>query len=420
MKKYKIFTLGCKVNTYESQALKEILDSHGFQESKDEDLSLVIINSCAVTHTAEHKSRQKVSSMSKKYPSAIMVVCGCSSQLHAEKMAEINGVNIVMGNNNHQDIIKLINQYEKEKKTVIAIDENTRKRTFQNIKITNFNEKVRAFVKISDGCNNFCSYCVIPYTRGNLRSRNKEEILCEVRELVKNKYKEIVITGIDSASYGVDLNNSSFNDLLEEIAKIEGVQRLRISSIEASQIDEKFVSILKKHHNIAPHLHIPLQSGCDTVLKRMNRKYNCQNFIEKINYIKKEIPNIALACDVIVGFPGETDEEFFETYNFIKKCGFAFLHIFPYSKRDGTLAAKMDYQVDENVKKYRVNKLLELGKELTENYKNKFIDKEVDVLFESYDNKKKIYHGLTENYLDVFMESEENLINEIVTVVYKN
>lgn len=416
---FKIITLGCKVNSYESQAMKEMLIRNGYEESVSKEADILIVNSCAVTHVAEHKSRQKVSSLAKNNPNSIVIVCGCSSQLHPDKMKDIDNVAIVIGNNNHSEIISLIERFKSEKKQIVEVDRNTRLRTYQRLNISSFSEKIRSFVKIGDGCNNFCSYCIIPYTRGNLRSRDKDEILCEIKTLVSNGYKEVVITGIDSASYGIEFEDYKFNDLLEDITKIENLKRLRISSIEASQMDERFISILKSNEVITPHLHIPLQSGSDTVLKRMRRKYTCDQFYEKVKRIQDEIPLIALACDVIVGFPGETEEEFMETYNFIKKCNFAFLHVFPYSPREGTYAATMKDQVKDHIKKERVARLINLGKELELNYKQKFVGKEVKVLIENYDKKKEKYHGLTPNYLDVYLESDKDLVNEIVTVTYK-
>ena len=416
---FKIITLGCKVNSYESQAMKEMLIRNGYEESVSKEADILIVNSCAVTHVAEHKSRQKVSSLAKNNPNSIVIVCGCSSQLHPDKMKDIDNVAIVIGNNNHSEIISLIERFKSEKKQIVEVDRNTRLRTYQRLNISSFSEKIRSFVKIGDGCNNFCSYCIIPYTRGNLRSRDKDEILCEIKTLVSNGYKEVVITGIDSASYGIEFEDYKFNDLLEDITKIENLKRLRISSIEASQMDERFISILKSNEVITPHLHIPLQSGSDTVLKRMRRKYTCDQFYEKVKRIQDEIPLIALACDVIVGFPGETEEEFMETYNFIKKCNFAFLHVFPYSPREGTYAATMKDQVKDHIKKERVSRLINLGKELELNYKQKFVGKEVKVLIENYDKKKEKYHGLTPNYLDVYLESDKDLVNEIVTVTYK-
>ena len=416
MSSFKIVTLGCKVNSYESQAVREILLNNNYIENDNPDI--IVVNTCAVTSMAEHKSRQKVSSLSKKYPNAIIIVSGCSSQLHVNSYKDITNVKIIIGNNNHQEIISLLNKYKETGNQIINVDRSTRLRTFQNLSITSFDEKVRAFVKIGDGCNNFCSYCIIPYTRGNLRSRNKEEILCEIKSLIQNGYQEIVLTGIDSASYGIEFDNYKFNDLLKDILLIDGLKRLRISSIEASQIDDEFISILKSSSIIAPHLHIPLQSGCDTVLQRMRRKYTCDEFYSKIEKIKQQIPDIALACDVIVGFPGESEEEFNSTFNFIKKCGFAFLHVFPYSPREGTLASTMPNQISNNIKKDRVSKLIELGNTLSKEYQEKFIGKSVSVLIESYNPKTNLYHGLTEHYISCYVSSKEDIINKFVEIKY--
>ena len=418
MKTFLINTLGCKVNAYESQAVKEILLKNGYIERNDKDPDVVIINTCAVTKMAEHKSRQKVSSLAKKYPSSIIVVCGCSSQLHPNSYSQIEGVDIVIGNNNHLEIMTLLEKYNKEHKQQISLDDSTRKRTYQNIKITSFDEKVRAFVKIGDGCDNFCAYCIIPFTRGKLRSRPREEILDEIKALIKNDYKEIVLTGIDSASYGREFDDYKFDDLLEDILKIEGLKRLRISSIEASQITDRFISLMKNNKIVAPHLHIPLQSGSDTVLKRMRRKYTCDEFYKTILKIKTELPDVALACDVIVGFPGESEEEFIETYQFIEKCGFAFLHVFPYSIREGTLAASMKNQIPSAIKKQRVASLIQLGNRLSNEYALKFVGKELEVLVESYDEASGLYKGYSENYLDCYLTSENNVVNQIVKINY--
>lgn len=417
MKSFLITTLGCKVNTYESQAMREMLINHGYLESENPDF--IIVNTCAVTSVAEHKSRQKVSSFAKKHPSSSIIVCGCSSTLHAEDYKKINGVKIILDNNNHEKLLELLEQIDNTSLPLINIDSNTRKRKYQNLKISNFDEQVRAFVKISDGCNNFCSYCVIPFTRGNLRSRDKEEIICEVKRLIANGYQEIVLTGIDSASYATENKDYKFNNLLEDIVKIPNLKRLRISSVEASQLDDDFIKLMKKYPQIAPHLHIPLQSGSDSVLKRMHRKYTCDEFYQKIKKIKEEIPDVALACDVIVGFPQETEEEFNQTYEFIKKCGFSFLHVFPYSRREGTLASTMPKQIDDKTKKERVNRLIKLGAELKLAYQKKFVDKELNVLIESYDKKLNLYHGLSDNYLDCYIKSENNIINSFVKIIYK-
>lgn len=420
MKYYKCFSLGCKVNTYETQAVCQILNEHGYHESKDDQCDLIVINTCAVTLTSESKSRQKIRSLRSKYPNAILFVMGCYSQLHSEEVIAIEGVDIVIGTSKRNEIISLIEKFETNKKQIVNVEVNNRNQKYECLNISSYNENTRAFLKIQDGCNNFCSYCVIPYVRGNIRSRSKEDILSEVERLVENGYQEIVLTGIDMASYGEDLNNeTSFNDLIRSILKHnKNLKRLRISSLEASLIDDEFISLLNEFPQIARHLHIPLQSGSKEVLKRMNRKYTKEQFLENLTKIRKAIPEIALACDVIVGFPGETEEEFEETYSFIKECGFNYLHVFPYSIRPGTVAAKMKNQVNPQVKKERVARLIELGNDLKEEYESKFVGREVDVIVETYNPKTNLFKGYSSNYLEVHLSSKNDVRGKYLKVIY--
>jgi threonylcarbamoyladenosine tRNA methylthiotransferase MtaB len=420
MKYYKCFSLGCKVNTYETQAVCQILNEHGYHESKDDQCDLIVINTCAVTLTSESKSRQKIRSLRSKYPNAILFVMGCYSQLHGEEVIAIEGVDIVIGTSKRNEIISLIEEFETNKKQIVNVEVNNRNQKYECLNISSYNENTRAFLKIQDGCNNFCSYCVIPYVRGNIRSRSKEDVLSEVDRLVENGYQEIVLTGIDMASYGEDLNNeTSFNDLIRSILKHnKNLKRLRISSLEASLIDDEFISLLNEFPQIARHLHIPLQSGSKEVLKRMNRKYTKEQFLENLIKIRKAIPEIALACDVIVGFPGESEEEFEETYSFIKECGFNYLHVFPYSIRPGTVAAKMKNQVNPQVKKERVARLIELGNDLKEEYESKFVGREVDVIVETYNPKTNLFKGYSSNYLEVHLSSENDVRGKYLKVIY--
>ena len=421
MKLYKTLSLGCKVNTYEIQAIKELLDANGYQESKTDECSLFIINTCAVTQVGEQKSRQMIRKSISKYPNATIVVMGCYSQLHEEVVKEIEGVDIVLGTTNRSKIVELVEQFEKEQKQICLVNKENRKEEYECLKITSYSENTRAFIKIQDGCNNFCSYCIIPYTRGNFRSRPKEEIFEEVKSLCDRGFLEIVLTGIDSAGYGKEFKDCKyrFNDLLKEIIEREPrLKRIRISSMEESELDDEFISILKNNPVVAPHLHIPLQSGSAGVLSRMRRKYNKEQFLSTINKIKEAVPNIALACDVIVGFPGETEEEFVECMEFIKECGFHYLHVFPYSIRPGTPASKMPNQVDPRIKKERVHRLIALGEELKEKYENKFLNQDLNVIVETYNPKTKLYHGLSDNYIDVSIKSDEDILGKYMTVKY--
>ena len=422
MKFYKTLALGCKVNTYEIQAIKELLDKNGYQESHDDRCDVFLINTCAVTQVGEQKSRQMIRKAIKNYPSAIHIVMGCYSQLHPEIVKDIEGTSIVLGTTNRSKIIELLKEYEENNNQIVLVNKENRKEEYECLKITSYSENTRAFIKIQDGCNNFCSYCIIPYTRGNFRSRPKEEIFNEIKELCDHGFLEIVLTGIDSAGYGKEFKDSSyrFNDLLKDIIDREPrLKRIRISSMEESELDDEFIEILKNNPVVAPHLHIPLQSGSETVLKRMRRKYNKEQFKSTIDKIKKAVPNIALACDVIVGFPGETEEEFVECMEFIKECGFNYLHVFPYSIRQGTPASKMENQVDPKIKKERVHRLIELGEKLKEEYESQFINKELNVIVETYNPKTKLYQGYSDNYIDVKIESEENILGKYISVIYK-
>ena len=420
MKYYKTYTLGCKVNTYETQAVCELLDKNGYEESHDDRCDLIVVNTCAVTLTSESKSRQKIRALKKEYPNATVFVMGCFAQLHPEQASEIEGVDIIVGTNKRNQIIELLKEHEETKKQIVEVSKQNRQQTFESLAISFYNENTRAFLKIQDGCNNFCTYCVIPYTRGNIRSRDKKETIDEVKRLVDNNYKEVVLTGIDMESYGVDLGGkTSLNDLIKSMLdEVPELKRLRISSLEASQIDDEFINLLKTYPQIAHHLHIPLQSGSETVLKRMNRKYTKAEFRENIRKIRNAVPDIALACDVIVGFPGETEEEFVETYNFIIDCGFDFLHVFPYSPRPGTVAAKMKDQVPGPIKKERVKRLINLGERLKGQYEDKFIGKDVEVIVETYNPKTKLYKGYSSNYLEVYLKSETDIRGQFITTKY--
>lgn len=420
-KYYKSLTLGCKVNTYETQAVLEELDKLGYAESIDDQCDIFVINTCSVTATSDQKSRQKIRNAIKEYPNAIIFVMGCSSQLQGKEIAKIPGVSIIIGTSSRGNVESLINQYLETKETVYAVEKDNRNQKYEEIAISAYKENTRAFLKVQDGCNNFCSYCVIPYTRGNSRSRKPEEVICEVDRLVNNNFKEIVITGIDTASYGEDFKdlNYNFNQLIKDILEHnKKLVRLRISSIEESQIDDELITMFKENPRIAKHFVIPLQSGSASVLRRMNRKYTKEEFLEKIKKIRRELPDAALAADVIVGFPGETEEEFEESKEFIKECDFDFLHVFPYSQRPGTVAAKMKDQVPADVKKKRVKELIALGNELQDRYFKKFEGKEVDVIVETWDEKKHLSYGHSSEYLDVFFESDVDNRNEVVKVKF--
>lgn len=414
MKTVAFHTLGCKVNTYESNAMLKIFSDAGYQEVDFKQMADVyVINTCTVTNTGDSKSRQMIRKAIRKNPQATICVVGCYSQIAPEEIEQIDGVGVVLGTQYRQEIVKYVNEYLETGKMIVKVDNIMNLKKFEDLNIDRF-KNTRAFLKIQDGCNNFCTYCIIPYARGRVRSRNKDSVLNQARRLVANGYVEIVLTGIHTAGYGEDLDDYSFYDLLVDLVKIEGLKRLRISSIETSQISDEIIELIGSNEIIVDHLHVPLQAGCDETLKRMNRKYTTKQYLEKINKIRSYLPNIAFTTDVIVGFPGETEEEFEKTYNFIRKVNYSELHVFPYSPRKNTPAAKMPNQVNDQIKHDRSNRLLALSKELNRDFALKQIGKSLKVLFEKRDGDYLIGHA--GDYLKVKVKTDRNMIGEIVDI----
>ena len=412
-----VFSLGCKVNSYESRAVSQQLISLGYNEvSYKEKADIVIINTCSVTATADQKSRQHIRKFMKEYPDAITVVMGCYSQGNYEFLDKNIKPAIILGTDYRNEIPQLIEEYIKTKKRIVKINSNRLTFSYSEFGVISYNENVRAYLKIQDGCDNFCTYCIVPYRRGKMRSRQFDEVINEAKYLIKLGYKEIVLTGIHVGGYGKDLGNVSFSDLVDTLTSLEGLESLRISSIEESEIDEKLINLYKTRKNLAPHIHIPLQSGSTAVLKRMNRKYTADEFLNKLNSLRKSLPNVAITSDVIVGFPGETEEEFKETYDLIVKSDINMLHVFPYSVREGTVAAKMENQIAPQVKKERANVLLELSKEQWRKYCCNYIGKPIEVLIEQYDEKSGYFIGHTRNYIEVKTASLDASIGEYITI----
>ena len=414
MKSYTTISLGCKVNAYEISALTSRLQELGYKLD-NEHPDVAIINTCSVTATADQKSRQHIRKLINNYPDAVVVVMGCYSQGQHSFIKNDIKADIITGTSNRDKIVELISSYKKGDPQIDLTEEKTRLYEYEELGLTTHFENVRAYLKIQDGCDNFCTYCLIPYRRGKSRNRDKDNILKEVEHIVKQGYQEIVLTGIHVGGYSQS-ESYTFSSLVKDILDTD-LYRLRISSIEESEIDDKLIALINKRDNLAKHFHIPLQSGSDTVLKRMNRKYDVTSFINKINAIKKACPNVTLTTDVIVGFPGETEEEFKETIETIKRCGFHMLHVFPFSSREGTVASKMKDQIDPRIKKQRALALIELSNELWNNYTNNFIDKEVEVLVEQYTDGYNIGH--TSNYLEVKIPGEASLVGQVVKTIYK-
>ena len=413
-KTFTTYNLGCKVNAYELSAISSLLLERGFKED-NANPDVVIINTCSVTATADQKSRQHIRKMQKMFPRAVIAVMGCYAQGNYEFIKDEIKPTILLGTSHRRDVVELVEKALNEGGNFTNIEENTRKFDYEELGITSYSENVRAFLKIQDGCNNFCTYCIVPYRRGKMRSRSKENVIKEAEYLVKQGYQEIVLSGIHVGGYGQDLENCSFSSLVDELTDIPGLKSLRISSIEESEIDDKLISLIKDKDNLAKHLHVPLQSGSNHVLKLMNRKYTREQFIEKIKRIKAMMPEVMISGDVIVGFPQESEEDFLDTYKLCEEC-FDMLHVFPYSMRPGTVAARMDGQISPDCKKQRSKVLLELSEKLYRDFANKFIGQDVTVLIEKYDEQKGTNIGHTSNYLSVEIPIKESKVGQFITV----
>ena len=399
---FNIITLGCKVNTYESEFIKSSFLEEGFVYTDNlEDAHVIVINTCSVTNQADNKSAKMIRHAKKNNQSAILVVCGCSSEYKRELYEDL-GIDILLGTNDKSKIVEYVLEYQNNHQKIVKF-EDERNVSFEDMKITNFHDRTRAFIKIQDGCNNFCSYCVIPLLRKNIRSKNFSVAVNEIKEVVNNGFKEIVLTGIHTGSFYDD--GHDLTDLIHEISKIDGLEHIRISSIEATELNDKFLDEFKNNPKICNHLHIPIQSGSDTILKAMNRKYNKEFFINKINRIRQIRPDVNITTDCIVGFPGETTELFNETLDTIKTINFSKVHVFPYSRRNNTKAASLPDQVDEALKKKRALELIRLSDNLSLAYNQSFIGKTVKVLIETSGDTSV---GHSSNYLKVLVNDKLN------------
>ena len=396
-----ILTLGCKVNTYESEYVINKLKENNYEIKSFNDIcDVYIINTCTVTNTSDSKSKKMINNAIKKNPDACVVAMGCF--IEANKDYQIEGLDITIGNKDKSKIIELLDEYFEKKETINRLYKEE-KTTFEDMYITDFPGRTRAFVKVQDGCENFCSYCIIPFVRGKCRSKELDKVVKEKTDLTNNGYQEVVLTGIHTGNYGVDLN-TNFAKLLKELVKIEKLKRLRISSIEITELTDEVLEVIKDNKVIVDHMHIPLQAGSDEILKLMNRKYDLNYFYNKIKEIRSIRPEISITTDVIVGFPGETEELFQKTINTCKELELTKMHVFPYSIRKGTVAESLPDHLDQSIKKDRARRLLEVSKELEKNYFNKYIGKEVEVLIE--ETKDGYSYGHTGNYLYVKINKE--------------
>lgn len=413
--KVAVYTLGCKVNTYESEyVIKEFLKrGYTLTDFSDENADIYLINTCTVTNTSDQKSRKMIRQARKKNKDAVVVAMGCFTQIRNNDNQIMDFVDVVIGNKDKSRIVDLTEEFIKNKRKIANI-EDINEADFDDMEISYFNTRTRALVKIEDGCENFCSYCIIPYVRGRVRSKRPEKVIDEVKRLVNNGYKEIVLTGIHTGHYGADLKDYDFSDLLLELEKIDGLDRIRISSIEITELNDKFLSVLKKSKKIVNHIHIPLQAGSNHILKLMNRKYDKKYYLDKINKIRKIRPDMAFTTDVIVGFPLESDYDFNETIAFVKEVSFAGGHVFPYSRRNGTPAAKMKGQITKEEKHIRCKKLISVFDSLEEAYYKKHIGCTLTVIAETYQDGTLTGH--TDNYLKVRFKGSEKLLGLEVNV----
>ena len=418
-KKVALHNLGCKVNAYETEAMQEMLEQAGytimpFKEGAD----VYVINTCTVTNIADRKSRQMLHRARKMNPDAIVVAAGCYVQAQAEHGEIDECIDIVIGNNKKKDLIPLLEQYfQKREKENAVIDINHTKE-YEELHLSKTGGHTRAYIKVQDGCNQFCTYCIIPYARGRVRSRSLESVLEEVRNLAAHGYREVVLTGIHLSSYGIDLKDTDLLQLIQAVHEIEGIERIRLGSLEPRIITEEFARTIAALPKMCPHFHLSLQSGCNATLQRMNRRYSAEEYFEKCQLLRKYFDNPALTTDVIVGFPGETEEEFEESRAFVDKVDFYETHIFKYSRREGTKAAVMPDQVDEQIKAKRSAQLIELGEKKRAAYEQSFQGKEVEVLVEEdlELNGKEVQTGHTKEYMKIALETNENLKNSIVKV----
>ena len=422
--KFSILTLGCKVNQYDSNMVKQMLEENNFKfvDFNKDIADIYIINTCSVTNLSDRKSRQMMSRARKKNPNAIILAMGCYSQVNAKKILDLKLADIAIGSDSKKNILELLRKYIDKKKYALEINDVRNKKIFDDeleIKKIDLGQKVRAFIKIQDGCDFFCSYCIIPFTRGKSRSRDINNICLEAEKLCKAGFKEIVLTGINVSAYGNDLEKKiNLADVIEKLCKIKNLGRMRLSSIEPNLINKIFVARMSKLDRLCPHFHMSLQSGSNKILLAMNRKYDKKKYLEAVDLLRNNFKNLCLTTDIIVGFPGETENDFLETCDFVEKIKFAKVHVFPFSERKNTRAANFKNKVAENIKKIRAKKLINISDKLEKEYLKKFLGRELNILCEKkiLANGTKKYFGYTENYLKVLVESEDDLINQILKI----
>ncbi len=415
MKSVALLTLGCRVNQYETEAISEAFINDGYKVVDFEEAADVyVINTCTVTSIGDKKSRQMIRKAKKRNPEGVVVVAGCYSQVAPDEVAGIEGVDIIVGTSGKSNIPDMVREYLEDRNQINQVQNIMDVRKFEEMEIDEYQDRTRAFLKVQDGCDRYCSYCLIPYARGHIRSRSPENIILEVEKLAANGFKEIILSGIHVASYGKDIGNITLTDIIEKISKIEGIERIRIGSVDPTFFDDTTVNRLSRIGNLCPHFHLSLQSGCDDTLKRMNRHYTTAEYKAIVEDLRNNIPDVSVTTDIIVGFPGETEEEFETTYSFLEGLQLSKMHVFKFSPRKGTRAAIMDNQVDPVIKDRRSHMVIKLDEELENRFINSFIGRELSVLFE--ETKEGYAYGYTENYIRVRVPSDEDLSGKILLV----
>lgn len=414
-KKIAFITLGCKVNLYDTEAMAELFTEKGYEVVDFEEYADVyLINTCTVTNLGDKKSRQMIRRAKRINPNSVVVATGCYAQVASEEVAKIEGINIVIGTKNRSEIVDTVENYVLENGVVNNVSDIMGEKEFEPLQISRLTNRTRAYIKIQEGCNRYCTYCIIPYARGPIRSRKPDDVMAEVQKLADNGFKEIVLTGIHIASYGLDLGNIKLADIIEKVHSVDGIERIRFSSMEPLAIDDEFVARMAKLPKVCDHYHLSLQSGCDRTLKRMNRKYNSEQYAEACQRLRTSFPNVAITTDIIVGFPDETEEDFKQSLDFAQKMRLDKIHTFPYSPKRGTPAAKMKNQISGDVKSQRSKEMIALSDKMNIEFLNNNLGKTVAVLFE--DTENGFWQGHTTNYIKVLVKSDDNLNNRIVNV----
>lgn len=413
MKKAASFALGCKVNQYESEAIAELFQEKGYEiVDIDEEADVYVINTCTVTNFGDKKSRQLIRKVKRQNENAIVAVVGCYAQTAPQELMKVEGVNLVIGTKDRAQIVEMVENYDVSRGVENHVSDIMKERVFEPLSIQKLANRTRAYLKIQDGCSQYCSYCIIPYARGPIRSREPEEVLAEVKRLAENGFKEVVLTGIHVASYGKDRRDTSLLEILRQVHEVEGIERIRFSSIEPNVVTEEFAQALTELPKVCDHFHLSLQSGCDKTLKEMNRKYDTEKYRQAAATLRKYLPEVALTTDIIAGFPGETEEDFQASYDFAKEIGFAKIHAFPYSPKRGTPAAARKDQLLNAVKSERSRRLIELSDKMADDFIQAYVGKEVEVLYERAIGEG-VYEGHTTNYIKVQGTSEKDLTNQI-------